>query len=299
MSSPRLSVALVTRNRPESLERALASLRAQSRQPFEVVVSDDSSEEHVPAVRSCAERLGCVYIQGPRRGLYANRNFSALRCQGTHVRTMDDDHELPPGHWEAVEAAVAADPAAVWSISEFLDPSQVVLPVPPVGEIKPRGFSAPPEDLDASMSIADGASVYPRAVLQAHRMIDCFKFGKSYLEFGARLKALGFRLRHLPTTYILHHAEVGRSFDAAVVDVQTGFLAAALAYGAYFPSFLKSLECWTYFTAVALENSLFRRANTLTLREWRCVLRLFFAFRRAYRLQLAFDDPGMANRGIH
>ncbi|MFM6022178.1 MAG: glycosyltransferase family 2 protein, partial [Dolichospermum sp.] len=46
MSNILLSIALVTRNRPESLERCLKSLRSQNVQPFEVVISDDSDIEH-------------------------------------------------------------------------------------------------------------------------------------------------------------------------------------------------------------------------------------------------------------
>jgi Glycosyl transferase family 2 len=65
-----LSVALITRNRPGSLERALVSLRSQSVQPFEVVVSDDSDEEFVSKTESIAHRLNYRYIRGPRRLLH-------------------------------------------------------------------------------------------------------------------------------------------------------------------------------------------------------------------------------------
>jgi glycosyltransferase involved in cell wall biosynthesis len=71
-----LSVALVTRNRPGSPERAIASLRAQDEQPFEIVVSDDSDEEFTSEIETIAQKFGCRYFRGPRRGLYANRNFA-------------------------------------------------------------------------------------------------------------------------------------------------------------------------------------------------------------------------------
>ena len=45
----RLSVALLTRNRPESLRRCLASLRAQDCQPSEIIVSDDSDDPSAAA----------------------------------------------------------------------------------------------------------------------------------------------------------------------------------------------------------------------------------------------------------
>src|SRR5256884_5562045 len=110
MTAPRISVALVTRNRPESLERTLRSLRAQDVQPFEVVLSDDSDVEQARRCRELAARYKCRYVSGPQRGLYANRNFSALVCRGTHVRTMDDDHEFPDGHIRACIRAVESRP---------------------------------------------------------------------------------------------------------------------------------------------------------------------------------------------
>ena len=56
-----LSVALVTRNRPGSLQRALASLRSQNIQPFEAIVSDDPDEEFVSeAALVVPDSLACV-----------------------------------------------------------------------------------------------------------------------------------------------------------------------------------------------------------------------------------------------
>src|SRR5437763_4375715 len=117
-SSPQISVALVTRNRPASLERTLRSLRAQDSAPFEVVVSDDSDDSQAGATRALAEQFSARYVRGPRRGLYANRNHVALACRGTHIRSMDDDHEFPPGHWRECETAVAMDPKASWLIGD-------------------------------------------------------------------------------------------------------------------------------------------------------------------------------------
>jgi|SRR6516162_1122458 glycosyltransferase involved in cell wall biosynthesis len=72
-----LSVALITRNRPGSLERAIASLRAQDEQPFEIVVSDDFDEEFTSEIETIAQKFGHRYVREPRRGLYANRNSAA------------------------------------------------------------------------------------------------------------------------------------------------------------------------------------------------------------------------------
>lgn len=243
-----MSVGLVTRNRPESLERTLKSLRAQSVQPFEVIVSDDSDEPQVAEVKGIAERFGCSYIPGPRRGLYANRNAIVEAVSGTHIRTMDDDHEFPEGHIAACLEALSADPDSIWIIGEF-NPAEIRAPPPECPpQLHPRGFSVPPADPDDCWGIADGASIYPRRIFDSGiRFADFVPFGALYLEFGSRLDWLGYRIRFLPTTYVIHHFDAAaRSFDDARIDLTTRFFAMLCHSVIYRPSmrnrFLTSAE---------------------------------------------------------
>jgi glycosyltransferase involved in cell wall biosynthesis len=216
VSDPTISVALVTRNRPGSLRRALVSLRSQSVQPSEVVVSDDSEGDDRAGTRRVALEFDCRYVEGPRRGLYANRNHTALACRGTHVRTMDDDHELPPDHFRHVAQAIRADPDAVWTIGQCGTGREATgegFRCPP--QLHPRGHSFwPQEDGRPIWAINDGATIYPRALfLAGHRLVEDFRFGAAYLEFGSRLRWLGYRIRHLDTTYVISHVDHGSSFD--------------------------------------------------------------------------------------
>jgi glycosyltransferase involved in cell wall biosynthesis len=227
MPPARISVALVTRNRPDSLARTLRSLRHQEAQPFEVVVSDDSDPEPAGETARVAAEFGCGYQRGPRRGLYANRNAAARACAGTYVRTMDDDHEFPPGHWQACDAAVARDAEAVWIIGE-LGPSRTLEQTwDSPGELHPRGFSTTPRDPNRTWAIADGASIFPAEIFRSGQAYsEAFKFGSSYLEFGSRLYRLGYRIRHLPDTYVIHHFDAStRSF----IDQQEDLAAKAFA----------------------------------------------------------------------
>jgi len=254
-----ISVALVTRNRPESLNRCLKSLRSQSVQPFEVIVSDDSDLEYATATEAIAKQWDCQYIKGPKRGLYANRNHAAQACKGTHVRTMDDDHEFPEDHFQILEAVVKADPLSIWILGEShydqIDSTTGIAHLP--GEIQPRGFSQLPRDLDDTCAISDGATIYPRAIFSSHHYLELFKFGNLYLEFGARLKALGYRIRYCPKTYIIHHyIHDKRSFNDQKMQQQTAFLAALLTYGCYLPNFFKYVECLSYFSLIGLISTL-------------------------------------------
>lgn len=228
-SDIRLSVALVTRNRPESLERTLKSLRRQSVQPWEIVISDDSDLEAFTAKgQQLAAEYECRYTPGPQGGLYANRNHAALQCQGSHIRTMDDDHEFPSDHLALCMEALHSDSTSVWIIGEFLpgEDTTINMPVCP-GQLFARGFSVAPKDAQRCWAISDGASIYPRFIFDhGFRYADYYKFGAAYLEFGSLLYWKGLRIRHLEKTYVIHHYDPStRSFLNAEVDLSSRFFA--------------------------------------------------------------------------
>jgi len=203
-----LSVALVTRNRPVSLERAIASLRAQDEQPFEIVLSDDSDEEFASEIETIAQKFGCRYVRGPRRGLYANRNFAALNCTGTHIRTMDDDHILPNGHLQQCLAAVREDPAAIWTTGErgFLNGNSVGI-AKTAAQLGPAGVVEAIVGPDDNWGIADGSTIYPRQIYdRGFRIVEDFGFGSSYLEFGALLYHRGWKCRCVTGAFVEHRA---------------------------------------------------------------------------------------------
>ena len=214
--SIQLSVALVTRNRPVSLERTLTSLRAQEDQPFEVIISDDSDAEIAPMIQKIARRFGCAYLRGPGRGLYANRNFAAVRCRGTHIRTMDDDHIFPQDHLSRCLAAVQTDRNAIWTTGEhgFVEGRSVGI-AETAGQLGPAGVGEPVQDVNDNWGIADGSTIYPREVFdRGFRMIEEFGFGSSYLEFGAYLYWHGWKCRCIPGIVVEHHATVLSRPDA-------------------------------------------------------------------------------------
>jgi glycosyltransferase involved in cell wall biosynthesis len=243
MPNIRLSVALVTRNRLASLERTLRSLRGQSVQPFEVVLSDDSDEVQSDAVAHIAHDYGCKYVRGPQRGLYANRNHVAQACVGTHIRTMDDDHEFPEAHFEKCIGALEQDAESVWIIGEHNAGSAYFVPPPCPGELTPRGFSATPPDPQNCWAISDGASIYPRTIFDREiRYVEAFKFGASYLEFGSRLRWLGYRIRQLLTTFVIHQFDwATRSFSDSESDMASRFFAMQCHSHVYQPNLSNKL----------------------------------------------------------
>jgi glycosyltransferase involved in cell wall biosynthesis len=208
--SSKISIAIVTRNRPNSLRRTLNSLQEQSYKPYEIVVSDDSTDQTKQILsEEVSLEYGARYIKGPSRGLYANRNFAALACSGTHIRTMDDDHEFPADHFKIVREWVEKYPNDVLVIGEVSpDGSSLEKPYPIPGQLHPRGFSAVPKDLDQYFGISCGGSIYPKKIFDlGYRCSEEFLFGYSYLEFGCLLKAKGQKIRPISNTFLIHHYE--------------------------------------------------------------------------------------------
>jgi glycosyltransferase involved in cell wall biosynthesis len=92
----RISVAVITYNWPEALERVLAALAVQSELPYEVVVTDDGSQS---ATRELLERIApdypvrLVHLWQPDDGARMSRarNRAIAAAQGDYVILLDGD----------------------------------------------------------------------------------------------------------------------------------------------------------------------------------------------------------------
>lgn len=256
-NSVQLSVGVVTRNRPESLAATLRCVREQSVQPHEIVVSDDSDQEFQESTRQIAESFDCRYVFGPQRGLYANRNAVALVCSGTHLRTMDDDHLFPKDHFERCLQAVESGPEDIWTTGEttYVD-GMPSLQFERASQLDPSGMGIAASNPDNNWAIADGSTIYPLKIFRdGHRMVEWFRFGISYLEFGAYLYRCGFRSRCIEGVKVEHH--MGGTKPYSRLD-DPGWLEsriyAMLCYNLYFqPNLLLALK---YSTACLREGGM-------------------------------------------
>lgn len=211
MQSVRLSIALVTRNRPHWLRQCLESWRAQDIQPFEIVVSDDSDHPLQSEARKIAEQFGARWLAGPQRGLYANRNRAFRAATGTHIMSADDDHTHPPGFVRTLINAVESEPEAIWTVSERC-PKHPTAPLPVPGELRPNGTIGPPENPEDNAAIACGSTAYPRKVFDDGLCYDeTYPFGGVWYLWGHQLRTAGFRIRYCPETFVWHHTESSQS----------------------------------------------------------------------------------------
>jgi glycosyltransferase involved in cell wall biosynthesis len=200
-----ISVALVTRNRPRSVERCLESWRQQTVSPDEIVVSDDSDDETAGATEEIARRFGCRYTRGPRRGLYANRNHASLQCRGTHIVSADDDHTHPVDYLAVIKDLVESDRRRVWIFSERV-PGAPDGPLTCPPELHRSGFGITPADPSRCAAVADGASVYPREIFESGlRYDETYPFGGLWYLWGKLLARHGWHISFSDRTFVWHH----------------------------------------------------------------------------------------------
>lgn len=123
-----LSVAIATRDRPDALERCLASLARGRARPAEVVVVDQSdgpATERV--VAAAATTFPTRYVRHPHGGLAGAQNRAFVEAREEVVAVLDDDCEADE-EWLSRLATVFAAPDA---------------PAVVAGQVLPLGSPAP------------------------------------------------------------------------------------------------------------------------------------------------------------
>ena len=86
----KISICICTRNRVEDLRRALNSILESSYKNYELIVSDDSTNNDT-RVMIQKEYPSISYLKGPQKGLCFNRNNALKAVKGSSVLFMDDD----------------------------------------------------------------------------------------------------------------------------------------------------------------------------------------------------------------
>ena len=90
-----VSVVIPTCNRADLVLRALASVRAQTRPPTEILVVDDgSTDATVERVRAAFPEV--TLLEQKNRGVSAARNAGIQKARGTWIALLDSDDEWLP-----------------------------------------------------------------------------------------------------------------------------------------------------------------------------------------------------------
>lgn len=106
-----ISVVIPTRNRPRSLERTLAALDRQDRQPDEVIIVDAGDQPlDEDALRAAHGTLPITCLRAPP-GVCSQRNIGIRRAKGSHVLLCDDDIEPPTDYLTRLLRHLCAHPS--------------------------------------------------------------------------------------------------------------------------------------------------------------------------------------------
>ncbi|MFH8886570.1 glycosyltransferase family 2 protein [Streptomyces californicus] len=112
--TPTASVIVPTHNRPETLDRALASLAAQEGVEVEAVVVNDAGVDVAPVVARWSGQLEIRLInQSRNQGLSAARNRGLEDATGEYTAWLDDDDVFLSGHLKSMVASLEASGADV------------------------------------------------------------------------------------------------------------------------------------------------------------------------------------------
>ena len=100
-----ISVILPTYKRPHGLRDAVQSLIAQTCQPDEIVIVDNSPDgdaEGMSRTARAVARCKVVYVHEPRPGVSNARNAGFAAASGRYIAFLDDDEVASPGWLDAL-----------------------------------------------------------------------------------------------------------------------------------------------------------------------------------------------------
>ena len=214
-----IALCLCTRNRPDDLRRALASVQASTLTPIQVLVSDDSDPLQAQAVRSlCADCPGVTYCRGPRRGVSANKNhcLSRLRPAVEAVSFIDDDVILHPDFLRlAMTHLASAPPQTIITGRECKNG----------WDVTPHNCSfwghqeQPPRGPEDYHTIVLNATLFPHTLFSQARFDEALRYGSEEADLCAQAEALGYRIQFCPELINDHHpSPVNRAEYAQVVE---------------------------------------------------------------------------------
>jgi glycosyltransferase involved in cell wall biosynthesis len=134
------SVLLPTRNRLELLRQAVETVRRQSHSDWEIVISDNASEDDVEAfVTNLADARITYLRQQSAISVTDNWNCALDASSGRWVIMLGDDDGLMPGALERFSELVAAeDPDVVYANAYLFTHPGVVATIPD-GSLEPYG----------------------------------------------------------------------------------------------------------------------------------------------------------------
>ena len=216
MQLAKISVCICTRNRPDDLSRALTSVFAGSAHPHEVIVSDDSTDDATRQLISAAFPH-IVFVEGPRRGLGANRNAALRSTTGTHVLFIDDDVVMGVDFLHSAQNEFLSLPANTILCGIELNHGTPVHP----HNVTFLGYQARDyHDGDMFETVVINATVFPKTLFSLTLFDENLVYGCEEIDFSVRAVRLhGHHIAFRPTLVNAHFpSPTNRDFYAPFVE---------------------------------------------------------------------------------
>jgi glycosyltransferase involved in cell wall biosynthesis len=238
------SIVICTRDRPEELQRCLASLPQQTYPPREIIVVDNASRDQ--RTRAIALAAGVIYVREDRPGLDIARNTGARRATSEIVAYTDDD-VLLHGRW--LERLVAAfDNPQIAAVTGLVLPAELATEAQFHFETYwgfGQGYHR--QDFDAARFAAHVNGAFPAWEIGAgasmafrHEIFDQVGYFDERLdvgqagcsgdsEFWYRLLAKGYSCRYEPSSVAFHfHRRTMEGLSRQIFYYMRGHAAALL-----------------------------------------------------------------------
>lgn len=201
-ASGTVAAVVVTRNRIPLLRQTLQSIRNSSYAVSEIIVSDDSSnQETAEMLRN--EFPEVIRIEGPHRGISANRNFGMSKVRSEHIVLSDDDMLVDT---EFIGRAVRemTDPNVGIVFCAISDSGQLILP----NTFDFLGFSKRPYPPGTPYQTANQQCFMLSRRLARELPYDEIieAYGYEEMDFAYRVAAAGFEIHCLRDCAHVHLA---------------------------------------------------------------------------------------------
>lgn len=207
-----IGVCITTRDRPDLLAHCLEHIARSTVQPAHVVVSDDSFDpELLQSTAAVAARFPFAWlVQGPRKGVCANRNHAYAQLRpADYVAFLDDDALVSERYFETALSIFEAMGTAQRR-KTILTGVRVDAFRREIDTICRLSFLCYFEDSEVPEVAGASYAVYPRAFLDAHRWDDRIYFGLEDAELSLRAMKDGYQIVHVPEM-VLTDVGFGRS----------------------------------------------------------------------------------------
>lgn len=256
-----ISLCICTRNRPEDLERCLESVAQCDVQPFEIIVSDDSTDPE-PTQAVTNRYPSVTYQRGPCLGLGPNRNACIRSAQGSHLIFTDDDVCVPSDFFAKATDLISQSPGAVITGYEMKHRSWEGT-AGTTKKVTPHnadfwGTMQVPVDEQPCCSVVMNSAIFPKSLFTQALFDECLRYGYDELDISRHAVSLGYPILYRDTLYVDHYQSLVDRKDNRRFVYASQMYTTAKAYFYYERSLPKALT-YTLLAPLKITGSLVKR----------------------------------------